>query len=69
MIDSKLLELGEQLRKALTEQADQARKSLEDLPEGQQKTKLKGLLRQASAGKLSVEEAQKELKTILSNAD
>lgn len=67
MIDSKLSHITDQLKNVVNEQLSVAKDALAKMPEGETKEKLGALLRGASTGKVSSEDAQKELKKILEN--
>ena len=68
MVDKKIFEIVEQLKSVVNEQKAQAQKALLSLPEGETKDKLRGLLNEASTGRLSQQDAQKELEKIIKNA-
>jgi hypothetical protein len=68
MIDSKIQDIAGQLKNVVNEQLAVAKDALTKIPDGDTKQNLEALLKKASTGKLSSEDAQKELKKILSNA-
>lgn len=67
MIDKKIFKLADQLQMALNDQRGIALKAISEMPEGETRAKLKGLLDRAASGKLSVEDAQKELQNVIGN--
>jgi len=68
MIDKKLFKIADQLKSIMNVQKTKAQEALLSLPEGDTKTKLKSLLNEASAGRLSQQDAQRELEKIMKNA-
>lgn len=68
MIDKEIFKIANQLQEVANRQMSQAKKALEDLPKGDTRKDLEGLLRRASAGKVTQDEAQKEVDKIIGNA-
>ena len=68
MVDKKIFEIADQLKSVVKEQQVQAHKALLSLPEGETKNSLKRLLNEASSGRLSQQDAQKELEKIMKDA-
>lgn len=69
MVNKKLFDIAAQLGDVVKEQMGEAQKALSNLPEGDTKKNLATLLRKASSGKISHEEAQKEIQKILKDAN
>jgi flagellar hook-basal body complex protein FliE len=69
MISKDIFKMADQLKGLIREQQSIAKKSLEDLPDGDQKEKLKQLMKSASSGKMNVETAQREINKIIEDAD
>jgi len=68
MVDKKIFEMADQLKSIVETQKAEAHKGLLSLPEGATRNNLKSLLNRASSGRLSIQDAQKELGKILNNA-
>ena len=68
MVGNTIFEIAEQLKRVMHDQQAQARKALISLPEGETKDNLRRLLNEASTGKLSLEDAQREIQNIMKNA-
>lgn len=68
MVNKKIFEISARLQDVVREQMQIANKSLVALPESETKEKLTVLLRRASSGKVSAQDAQKEINEILKNA-
>ncbi len=68
MVGNTIFEIAEQLKRVMHDQQAQARKALISLPEGKTKDNLRRLLNEASTGKLSLEDAQREIQNIMKNA-
>jgi len=68
MIDKKLFKIVDNLKSIMDAQKTKAHEALLSLPDGETKDKLKILLREASTGRLSQQDAQRELEKIMKNA-
>lgn len=68
MVNQKIFDIANQLQDVVKEQMGEAKKALQGLPEGETKKSLDSLLKQAATGKLSHDDAQKELSKIIKNA-
>lgn len=69
MVNRKLFDIAAQLGDVVKEQMGEAQKALSKLPEGKTKEELTTLLRRSSSGKISHEDAQKEIQKIIKNAN
>lgn len=68
MIDERLERIAGELKDVVKDSKRQALAALENIPEGDTRKKLHALLKRATAGKLSQEQAQKEINEIIKNA-
>lgn len=64
-MNDKIKALADHAKLVMNDGLVNAKKSLENLPEGDTRKKLEGLLRLATSGKLSPEDAQRELNKIV----
>jgi len=69
MVNEDIFKIADQLRNVVDQQKEQARKALLSLPEGETKRRLTDLLRQATSGKISHVDAQKEIQKIVADAN
>lgn len=69
MINKEIFELAEKLQNVVNEQMAAAKKALVNLPESKTKKSLEELLRKASSGNVSTQDAQRELEKIMKDAN
>lgn len=68
IVNDKIFQIAGELKNVVHEQMEQAQEAIGNLPEGETRDKLKDLLRRASSGKISHDDAQKEIQKIIANA-
>lgn len=69
MINKEIFKIADRLQGVVGQQMSKAKEALLSLPEGETKKNLESLLRKASSGKVSHEDAQRELEKIVKNAN
>ncbi|MCG8615228.1 MAG: hypothetical protein MI802_03350 [Desulfobacterales bacterium] len=68
MVNKEIFDIANQLQSVIEQQMQQAQKALVNLPDSDVKRNLESLLQRASKGKVSYQDAQREMQTILKNA-
>ncbi len=68
MIDPEIIQLGNKLKKVVDQQVKIAKEAIDKVPDGDLKTDLNDLLKRASSGKVTQQEAQREIAKIMKDA-